>query len=220
VPLLPGSPAIDAGDSAYCPATDQRGIARPQGAGCDIGAFESQGFSLAYASGSDQLAALNTTFTNPLVVSVSSAHGEPVDGGRVTFTAPSAGASTNPAVNLAMLSSGQASVSVTANDVQGSYSVTASAAGTPTSVSFFLVNGCWDNPVVTSEADSGEGSLRQAIAWACPGGTITFATSMTIQLSNELDLTRDVTIDGGEHNVVISGDGDGDGAGETRLFDI
>jgi CSLREA domain-containing protein len=38
--LLPGSPAIDAASSARCPATDQRGVLRPQGAGCDIGAFE------------------------------------------------------------------------------------------------------------------------------------------------------------------------------------
>jgi beta-glucanase (GH16 family) len=38
--LLPGSPAIDAAASATCPATDQRGVARPQGAGCDSGAFE------------------------------------------------------------------------------------------------------------------------------------------------------------------------------------
>jgi hypothetical protein len=41
IPLLSGSPAIDAGDSAACPAVDQRGISKPYGAGCDIGAFES-----------------------------------------------------------------------------------------------------------------------------------------------------------------------------------
>jgi CSLREA domain-containing protein len=35
-----GSPAIDTGDPARCPATDQRGVARPQLHGCDIGAFE------------------------------------------------------------------------------------------------------------------------------------------------------------------------------------
>ena len=34
------SPAIDAAVDANCPATDQRGVARPQGAGCDIGAYE------------------------------------------------------------------------------------------------------------------------------------------------------------------------------------
>ncbi|MET9764887.1 choice-of-anchor Q domain-containing protein [Streptomyces sp. NPDC006372] len=35
---LPGSPTLDA--AVGCPATDQRGVARPQGAGCDIGAYE------------------------------------------------------------------------------------------------------------------------------------------------------------------------------------
>ena len=38
--LLPGSPAIDAGSAVGAPATDQRGVPRPQGAGVDIGAFE------------------------------------------------------------------------------------------------------------------------------------------------------------------------------------
>src|SRR3970282_626777 len=42
--LLAGSPAIDAG-SPDCPppATDQRGVARPQGPACDIGAYERAG---------------------------------------------------------------------------------------------------------------------------------------------------------------------------------
>jgi CSLREA domain-containing protein len=38
--LLPGSPAVDAGANAGCPATDQRGVARPLGVACDIGAYE------------------------------------------------------------------------------------------------------------------------------------------------------------------------------------
>ena len=37
--LLPGSPAINAGGSVGCPATDQRGVPRPPGH-CDIGAFQ------------------------------------------------------------------------------------------------------------------------------------------------------------------------------------
>ncbi|MES0344086.1 MAG: right-handed parallel beta-helix repeat-containing protein [Anaerolineales bacterium] len=37
--LLPGSPAIDAA-SGDCPGVDQRGISRPTGTGCDVGAFE------------------------------------------------------------------------------------------------------------------------------------------------------------------------------------
>jgi CSLREA domain-containing protein len=38
--LLPGSLAINNGYLAACSATDQRGIERPQGPGCDIGAYE------------------------------------------------------------------------------------------------------------------------------------------------------------------------------------
>jgi len=38
--LLSGSPAIDAGANAGCPATDQRVVRRPEGLRCDIGAFE------------------------------------------------------------------------------------------------------------------------------------------------------------------------------------
>jgi CSLREA domain-containing protein len=45
-PLLPGSPALDSGDAAWCAARDQRGLARPQDgdadgeALCDRGALE------------------------------------------------------------------------------------------------------------------------------------------------------------------------------------
>ncbi len=40
---MPGSPAIDTGDPDTCIAIDQRGVARPQGAGCDRGAIEVTG---------------------------------------------------------------------------------------------------------------------------------------------------------------------------------
>jgi CSLREA domain-containing protein len=52
-PLSPSSPAIDAGVGAPdCPATDQRGVARPQGSACDIGAYEIEEGDL---SGADDL---------------------------------------------------------------------------------------------------------------------------------------------------------------------
>jgi CSLREA domain-containing protein len=38
--LLPGSPAIDRADRLQCPPMDQRGVSRPQGSSCDIGAYE------------------------------------------------------------------------------------------------------------------------------------------------------------------------------------
>lgn len=38
--LLRGNPAIDGGSSIGCPATDERGVTRPQGLACDVGAVE------------------------------------------------------------------------------------------------------------------------------------------------------------------------------------
>ncbi|MEE9492227.1 MAG: SdrD B-like domain-containing protein [Gammaproteobacteria bacterium] len=47
IALVPGSIAIDAANDT-CPATDQRGVTRPQGTACDIGAYE---FEQSVASG-------------------------------------------------------------------------------------------------------------------------------------------------------------------------
>lgn len=38
--LLVGSPALDTGNNGTCEATDQRGVARPEGTNCDMGAYE------------------------------------------------------------------------------------------------------------------------------------------------------------------------------------
>ncbi len=91
--LLPGSPAINAGNNSGAPATDQRGITRPQQGTVDIGAFESRGFTLTRTSGNAQTAVVNTAFAAPLVTTVSSAFSEPVQDGVVTFAAPGSGAS-------------------------------------------------------------------------------------------------------------------------------
>ncbi len=63
--LLPGSPAIDAGNNAGCPATDQRGVPRPLEVTlgftlCDIGAFEVETLGFIHAS-----LALNTATVRP-----------------------------------------------------------------------------------------------------------------------------------------------------------
>ena len=48
-----GSPAIDAGNPATCTPVDQRSIMRPQGASCDIGAFETARVTSATAIASE-----------------------------------------------------------------------------------------------------------------------------------------------------------------------
>ena len=137
-PLLPGSAAIDAGNAADCPLTDQRGVSRV--GNCDIGAFESQGFTLAITGGDGQSIPVNGVSKNPLTLTVSSAFGEPVDGGKITFTAPDSGASLNPDTQLVTISAGAVSQRVMVNSSLGAYSVTASAAGASSSVSFSLTN--------------------------------------------------------------------------------
>ena len=37
---IAGAPALDAGNDALCPSTDQRDVARPNGPHCDVGAYE------------------------------------------------------------------------------------------------------------------------------------------------------------------------------------
>ena len=64
IPLLPGSSAIDTGLSASCSSSDQRG--KPRVGACDIGAYESQGFSLAISGGDNQTASPQTAFASPL----------------------------------------------------------------------------------------------------------------------------------------------------------
>jgi CSLREA domain-containing protein len=64
--LLPRSPAIDAlpASGANCPATDERGVPRPQGPACDIGAYE-VGVGAAAGSGGVVLARLTRLGLSP-----------------------------------------------------------------------------------------------------------------------------------------------------------
>ena len=90
------------------------------------------GFTIRVISGNDQRTAVNTAFAAPLVVTLSSAYGEPVFGGVVTYTAPASGPSaTFPGGgDRAFIDdNGQASIAVAANKVTGGYNVSASATG-------------------------------------------------------------------------------------------
>jgi len=170
---LPGSPAIDI---APCPidpttgvalATDARGIARPQGAKCDAGAFESRGFIASAPTGSGQNAFVNAAFASPVGLSVSSAFNEPVAGGQITFTItpgaggagatfPAAGGCTLTSATVAVCPIGAtgnvASPSFTANGAAGTFTVVASAYGVPLttfteSVTALILTGLTATPV-------------------------------------------------------------------------
>jgi uncharacterized repeat protein (TIGR01451 family) len=221
--LLPGSPVLDAGDPATCEPVDQRGVARPFGAACDLGAFESQGFNLTITGGNNQTIDPNTTFAQPLTVTVIAAVSpEPVGaGGVISFTGPGSGPGlAQPIYTTTLGSDGTAGVVVTANQLAGSYPVTATLRGAITPALFSLTNACVGSYTVANNNDDGEGSLRRGISNICAGGVITFANSYTISLNSPLTINKALTIDGAGHTIKISGDSNGDGAPDLSLFQI
>jgi CSLREA domain-containing protein len=97
IALLTGSAAIDGGDDASCPATDQRGVLRPQGVHCDIGAFELEQGSpqeITITTPAPANAVYNTSFT---VAANGGGSGNPV-------TYSSEGACTNVGATFTMTS--------------------------------------------------------------------------------------------------------------------
>ena len=221
--LLANSPAIDAGDDATCAAApvsnlDQRGIARPNGDHCDIGAYEHE----------DTGAPTVTTFTVP---SSANSLNVPIttltaaDDGVITAylvtessTPPTVGAAgwTNSApATYSVASAGNHTLYPWAKDDAGNVSA---LYGSPASVDV-----CLSTATVTSNADSGVGTLRQAISDACDDGTINFHASLsgdTIHLASTLDISKSLTIDGSAlaAPITISGDTDSNGTGDVRVF--
>ena len=246
--LLPGSPALGAGAIADYPGTttpittDQRGepldMANP-----DIGAFQSQGFTLTVAAGSTgQSTAIGTAFANPLVVTVTANNEvEPVYGGILTFAAPASGPSaalSATTVSIGYNYNGVASVTATANSSAGSYIVTASIGGDTAPVDFGLTNttgsgnsGSLTTFTVNSLGDALSGSgdsgdlrycINEANADAGPNQIVfdptVFSTPQTITLSlGQLELSDTggtQTITGPAAGVTISG------GGNNRVFQI
>src|SRR6185503_12100891 len=75
--------------------------------------------------------------------------------------------------------------------------------------------------IVTSTSDSGSGSLREAIASAAPGETVTFAVTGAITLtSGELLITTNLTITGPGASQLTVRRGTAAGTPDFRIFNI
>ena len=119
------------------------------------------------ASGDAQSAVVDTPFPEPLVVRVTDAFGNPVEGVEVVFDAPAAGATAIlSATTVFTDENGLAQVTATANDVEGSYDVTATVSGIAPPASFSLTNRLDEGTTI----DDGSGDEQQASvggAFAC-----------------------------------------------------
>ena len=236
VSLLPGSAAIDAGDDATCAASpvnylDQRGVARSHGTHCDIGAFESRGFTLTKTSGDNQGTPVNTAFALPLAVRLNETGGSGLAGSTITFSTPGSGASaTLSSATATTDSGGNASVTATANGTAGSYNVTAGTPGAA-SVDFHLTNLATTNATMTTLTSapnpSDYGQLLAITATVTstvgtPTGSITFYDngssigSGTLNASGQATMTTTSLI-AGTHPITATYGGDATHSGSTSL---
>jgi CSLREA domain-containing protein/uncharacterized repeat protein (TIGR01451 family) len=220
--LLPGSPAIDAGDDAVCLATDQRGVPRPQGAHCDIGAYEIGPFRLDKTAEPATDVPYHGLVTYTIVLNNTSGDDDP----NVSLV------DTLPAeVTFDSWVASPANTSLTGDEIRWNGALNAGQAVTwkfqvrhtgdygdhVTNLAHFsgtldrgIGQGSFDVeclPIysVQNANDNGAGSLRQAIANVCPGGRIVFSGDFSIYLGSELAIARNLTIDGEDHTITVSG---------------
>ncbi|BAY33787.1 hypothetical protein NIES2107_56890 [Nostoc carneum NIES-2107] len=98
-------------------------------------------FSIIATGGTPQTTIVNTAFTNSLQARVQDQYGNAIANANVTFNAPTTGATANFTGNTSLTtdSSGNVSIPVTANTVEGNYTVTANS-GALTPANFSLTN--------------------------------------------------------------------------------
>lgn len=173
--------------------------------------------------GTPQSAYPGNSFSQTFQATVKDSAGNLLPGVNVIFTAPATGASGSfpggvQTITVVTNSNGVATAPVfTANATAGNYVVSATVAGVSTPAAYNLSNFCPASFVVTSSDDSGPGTLREVIATACAGTTITFDPRINLILltSGELPITKGVTILGpGTDKLTISG------TNSSRIFNI
>ncbi len=170
--------------------------------------------SITATAGNGQSVLPNTAFPIALQATVRDGGSNPLSGVAVTFAAPTVGASgtfTGGVSTVTVVTNGSGLATAptfTANSTTGSYAVTATVNGI-TPVSFNLNNTCPGEFIVTSNADSGTGTLRDVINNACAGATVAFDPSVigTITLTTgELTISKSIIISGpGAKVLAVSG---------------
>ncbi len=207
MPLLPGSPAIAAGNPALAVnaqgnalTTDQRGFARLLNGNVDIGACESEGYSLAITAGSNQSTPVYAAFSTALQLEVTPNNAnDPVTGGVVTFNAPATGPSaTITPASATINANGAVSVQATANNVIGGPYLVSASMPESSSVNFSLTNTL---PATVATVSSSANpsvygqpvTLTATVSPSSATGTVTFMDGSATLGTSPVSTTNGVT---------------------------
>ena len=143
-----GARRFDSGNPATCTTKDQRGLLRPQGPTCDIGAYEhptsiGSPSTILVAGGNNQNSKSSLALQNPFQVLALDSNKSPVSGATVTFTAPISGpggifsdSGTNTTSSISNINGQATSAVLTLNNSLGTFSVTATVSGIGTPAKF------------------------------------------------------------------------------------
>lgn len=148
--------------------------------------------SVTVESGSNQTAAVNAAFADPLVVVVKDAQGNPIANSTVTFTVPGSGASATVTVTVTTDANGRASTPAAANSTVGAYTVTATVTGVPTPATFNLTNAA-SVPASIALDSGGAQSAQVTTAYAQPLVFVVRDASMNPVPNARVDLTVPTT---------------------------
>lgn len=229
--LMTGSPAINAGLCDANITTDQRGVSRPQGAGCDIGSFEVE---------DTDPPAPTVTSVNPPTGSTAGGYTVSITGTNFTVTPSSITFGGSPCASITRISS-QLVTCVAPSHAAGSVDVSVTTpAGTGTGVGVFTYVAPGPRTLIVdvfTDTDNGslnactgadgDCSLRGAIGAANDGDSVEislgstltkdskFAPQASITLASAIGITSDVNIVGPGASLLTI-----DGAGTFRIFGI
>lgn len=112
------------------------------------------------------------------------------------------------------------SLTASTHDIRADYSGDGNFDPSQSNIVAQVINACTPNPIVTSTADAGAGTLREALTNLCNGNTITFDIAgpgpHTITLTTgALEVAKDVTINNNSgESITISGNN------ASRVFNI
>ena len=206
--LLPESPAIDAANASSSPPVDQRGIARPSGAGFDIGAFEAASGATvqAFVQFSTTTYSTNKNATNAIIsvllgngatgtvsVAFATENGTALAGtnyvathGVLAFALGETNKTFRVPILNPPLSFGDKTLSLLLSNATGA------------------VLGSRSRATLTIIDNVAGANLQTALD---AGGTVNFPTDTSITVTNTLLIKRDVVIDGSGRNITFSGGG-------------